>query len=188
MLKLNIPPSERKIFTVSNFITLSRVFLLPVMWHFLKNPTSMQNNIILAILFIITIGSDFLDGYFARKLNQVSALGKILDPLADKICIGVLVVFAVIYRDLPLWIAIIIISRDVIIVLLSVFLISKVQDVSMSNVYGKYTVFFLALLMISYLVGIEFLQLPLTIISLSGILVSSITYGKRLILLSRSSD
>ena len=116
MLKLNIPLSERKIFTVSNFVTLSRVLLLPFIVALLKQPVSQGNNILLAILLIYSIVSDMLDGYIARKLNQVSVLGKILDPLADKICIGVLVAFAVIYRDLPLWVAVTIITRDVLIV------------------------------------------------------------------------
>lgn len=186
MLKLKIPLSERKIFTAANFFTLSRVLLLPFIVAFLRQPVSLRNNIFLAILLIYSIVSDLLDGYIARKLNQVSVLGKILDPLADKICIGVLVVFAVIYRDLPQWVAFIVITRDVVIVLLSIILASKIQNVAMSNIYGKYTAIFLALLILSYIFGVTILQLPLICISLTGLILSSISYGKRLFLLFKS--
>jgi len=181
MVKLQVPPEERKIFTVSNFLSISRVLMLPLMIILLKKPITATNNIILASLIIIGIFTDFLDGYFARKFNEVSVLGKILDPVADKICIGIMVIFAVIYRDLPLWLAIFVIGRDVLIVFISIFVISKKEIVLMSNQIGKWTVFFLSLLIFSYLFNLTFAQLPLTILAIGSIVVSMISYGRRFI-------
>ena len=187
MIRLNIPPSERRIFTISNLFSISRVFMLPFMVMLLKKPATSLNSILFASLVILAILSDFLDGYFARKLNQVSLLGKILDPLADKICTGVLVVFAVIYRDLPVWLATIIIGRDVIIIIASLIVVSKKETVTMSNKIGKYTVFILSLLVISYLFNITIAQLPLTILGIGSIVVSLISYGHRLIVMFKTN-
>lgn len=179
MFKLDIPPSERKIVTISNFFSLSRVLLLPFILLFLDQPVGSRNNLILAALLLVAIATDFLDGFFARRLNQISIVGKIIDPLADKICIGSVVVFLVMHRNFPEWMAIIIISRDIVIILASIFITTKIKDVTPSNVMGKITVFFLALLIISYIFPIQIVQFPLIIISSIGIVLSSVSYSKR---------
>ncbi|HDL17782.1 MAG TPA: hypothetical protein ENH29_01885 [Bacteroidetes bacterium] len=179
MFKLDIPPSERRVFTISNFFSLSRILLLPFILLFLGQPVSSRNNLMLAALLLIAVATDFLDGFFARRLNQISIIGRIIDPLADKICIGAVVVFLVMHRSFPEWMAVIVISRDVVIVLASIFITSKIKDVTPSNIIGKITVFFLALLIISNIFVIRVVQFPLIIISSICIVLSSVSYSKR---------
>lgn len=67
-------------------ITILRIVLLPVLlvFAFVKFP---WHNIVAAAVFVIAAATDFLDGYLARKLNQVTSLGKFLDPIADKMLV-----------------------------------------------------------------------------------------------------
>ncbi|ARK30938.1 CDP-diacylglycerol--glycerol-3-phosphate 3-phosphatidyltransferase [Halalkalibacter krulwichiae] len=106
-----------------NKITISRIFLIPIFMIFLLVPFSFGEvnfigtmipiaHLIGAIIFIIAAVTDFLDGYYARKYQLVTNLGKFLDPLADKLLITAALIALVELQLLPAWIAIIIISRE----------------------------------------------------------------------------
>ncbi len=129
-----------------------------------------------AILLIIT---DFLDGYFARLLNQVSELGKVLDPIADKVGIGLGVFALYLEYGLPFWVMALIIGRDIAIVLGSLVLMSRLPYVVPSAMPGKIAVTILAFLFLVYLLEIYPLQYPLLILSVLAIAVSSAFYGYR---------
>jgi CDP-diacylglycerol--glycerol-3-phosphate 3-phosphatidyltransferase/cardiolipin synthase len=85
------------ILTVPNLITLSRIILIPLLIGIFYLPEGMltreHQNIIASAIFILAGITDWLDGYLARKLNQMSAFGAFLDPVADKLIVaGALVV------------------------------------------------------------------------------------------------
>ncbi|NIW78538.1 MAG: hypothetical protein GWN16_03350, partial [Calditrichae bacterium] len=73
-----------KVFTISNLLSLLRLVGSFYLYYVIVQK-NWQMSILLSAIMIIT---DYADGYFARKLNQISEMGKILDPLADKVCIG----------------------------------------------------------------------------------------------------
>lgn len=104
-------------FTLPNIMTLGRLALLPFIIALLYGGTA--NAIWLALaLYIIAAFTDFFDGYFARKLNQISAFGTFLDPISDKIFVGLLLVALVDVGRLPdLWIiaAFVIIARELLV-------------------------------------------------------------------------
>jgi CDP-diacylglycerol--glycerol-3-phosphate 3-phosphatidyltransferase len=113
---------------IANRITLARIFLVPVIMFFLLvnlnlptitfpevNGTSFvitYNQIIACLIFIIAAWTDSLDGYLARKRKLVSNLGKLLDPLADKLLVATVLISLVEMDKLDAIIAIIIISRE----------------------------------------------------------------------------
>ena len=70
---------------------------------------------IIDLIFIIASITDKLDGYFARKYNQVTTFGKFLDPLADKILVLAAMIMLVEFGRLPAWIPIIVLSREFIV-------------------------------------------------------------------------
>ena len=102
---------------VPNVITLSRIVTIPFIVGIFYFPDDMvsfsaKNNIATAI-FIFAAVTDWLDGYLARKLNQMSAFGAFLDPVADKLfVVGALVVLLFLGRVDPL-VALIIIGREI---------------------------------------------------------------------------
>ncbi len=97
--------------TLANKITLSRIFLMPVFLFFLFENVK-YGTYIAAAVFILAAATDGLDGYFARKRKQVTTLGKLLDPLADKLLVMSALVSLVGQAKLPAWIAIVIIARE----------------------------------------------------------------------------
>lgn len=108
---------------LANRITLVRIFLVPLVVFFLlvnfplpsieiQHFSITVNQMIAAIIFIIAASTDGLDGYIARKRNMVSSLGKLLDPLADKLLIAAVLISLVDMGRLDAWIAIVIIGRE----------------------------------------------------------------------------
>ena len=73
--------------------------------------------LLLAILFLVAVISDGLDGYIARKFKQITSLGRLLDPLADKILLITSLFMLVLAKDIPVWVFIVIVARDVSIII-----------------------------------------------------------------------
>lgn len=96
-------------FTIPNLISLIRLGLIPVFLWLLFGKDDPAGA---GTLFFFIAWSDWVDGYLARRLNQVSELGKILDPLADRIAVFVAVVFGWVAGVLPPWFAAALIVRE----------------------------------------------------------------------------
>ncbi len=94
-----------------NAITLSRLFLTAGFIIFVAWESTWGHFVALA-LFIVAAASDYLDGYLARKLNLVTPLGKLLDPLADKILVCSAFVFLTAEGLCPVWITALILGRE----------------------------------------------------------------------------
>lgn len=108
-----------------NRITLARIFMIPLMLVFLLLDLEWWskeliigdyslpiNQLIGALLFIIAASTDGIDGYIARKHNLVTNLGKLLDPLADKLLVAAVLIALVAMGKCETWMAVIIISRE----------------------------------------------------------------------------
>ncbi len=94
-----------------NWITVSRLFGLPFILYFLSYPTP-QHLWICTIIFLIAAGTDWLDGYVARKLNQVTELGKFLDPLVDKLLVLAPLLGLIQLQQVPAWGVFLILARE----------------------------------------------------------------------------
>lgn len=108
-------------FNLANLFTAVRIIMAPVVaWLFLTEQW------VWGLIMGWMVGlTDFFDGLVARRLGQVSKLGALLDPLADKILIGAIVVCLLITKVLPLWFVGVVLARDVIILAGSVPMLRK---------------------------------------------------------------
>lgn len=108
---------------LANRITVARIFLVPVVVLFLLIQVKLPslhfadfsityNQIAGTLIFIIAASTDSLDGYIARKNKLVTNLGKLLDPLADKLLVTAVLICLVEMGKCPAWVTIIIISRE----------------------------------------------------------------------------
>ena len=173
----------RELFFVPNLLTYFRIVLIPLIFYYLEE----QNFLWAAVLGGGTMVSDILDGILARKLNQSSELGKILDPLTDKIAIGAFAAYTALTADFPLWAAALIIGRDVLIILLGLIFSRKTKEIPTSNFLGKITALSWGILLVVYVVRWEAGKMPFLMLSVILLAASIISYGARLIRLIRST-
>jgi len=165
--------------TISNVMSLSRV-LAPIPMA-LMGPPSDHPPFVFTALVVWIILSDYLDGYFARLYDQRTELGKILDPLADKICAAFLFIYAVWIGRIPEWFLGVVIGRDVLILLGSLFILRTKQKVAMSVMSGKITINALALywLAVMYFPGHQILEYIFIGASLLMMVYSTAEYAWR---------
>lgn len=107
-----------RVWTVPNLLSMLRLLLVPVFLVFIVLGDYVAA---LAVLIVASV-SDLLDGYLARRLDQITKLGRLLDPAADRLYIFAALI-GLAARDLvPWWIVVVIVARDVLIVVLGVVL------------------------------------------------------------------
>jgi CDP-diacylglycerol--glycerol-3-phosphate 3-phosphatidyltransferase len=131
-----------------NKITISRIILIPIFvvlmlirieeWGDITilGATMPITHLLGAIIFIIAAVTDWIDGYYARKLNLVTNMGKFLDPLADKLLVSAALIVLVELQMAPSWIVIIIISREFAVTGLRLVLAGEGEVVA-ANMLGK---------------------------------------------------
>lgn len=114
-----------------NSITMSRIVMIPLLLWILSPHfpwrTGAEQELLAAILFVLASITDGVDGYLARKRGQITTMGMLLDPLADKIMVTAALVALVAYEPqvVKVWIAVVIIGRE--------FLISGLRSIAASE-------------------------------------------------------
>ncbi|OPY06606.1 MAG: CDP-diacylglycerol--glycerol-3-phosphate 3-phosphatidyltransferase [Syntrophaceae bacterium PtaB.Bin038] len=109
--RLPIRAENRRILNLPNAITLLRIGILPVLFLILLEPGEAMS-LAIAILFILAALTDLLDGYVARRYNIVTRIGKLLDPIADKIIMSAALVLLIPVGRAPAWVVALMVMRD----------------------------------------------------------------------------
>jgi len=165
---------KKSYFTISNFLSFVRILLVfPTLYVI-----SINNNELMYYIAVIAMLSDWLDGFLARKLNQITDLGKILDPLADKVLIAGTVIALYYYQGFPLWLMLVIVLRDVSILIGAFFIYDKHKQVTSSNWPGKISVTFIAITIFSFIAGWMEIFNYLLYLALISIILSAFIYTK----------
>jgi cardiolipin synthase len=105
-----VPAGEDRVVTIPNAISVVRLLCVPVFLYLLFGR---DNRAAAAYLLAVLGCTDWVDGYIARRYHQVSTLGKILDPAADRILLGVGIIAILIDGSVPAWVAWATIVREV---------------------------------------------------------------------------
>ena len=118
------PPqgSSRRVLTVPNVISFLRIALIPVFFLLIVDPDTTTTGV---ILFGVVIATDWVDGTIARRTGQVTELGKMLDPVADRLAIAAGLIALVIRGVFPVWAAIAILARDGVVLLAGSYVLSR---------------------------------------------------------------
>ena len=134
---MQIISDSRKRFSDPNTWTLFRVIPIPAIVILMLFPGSKICTFLAAVLFSAAAITDYLDGYLARRRGLVTDLGKIMDPIADKLLVTSAFIMLASHDWVPAWIVCIIVCREIAVTGLRSFVSRKQEDVSASNL-GKY--------------------------------------------------
>lgn len=168
--------TDKKIFTIPNILTLARLFfLIPIVHHVVH-----LNRWQALFWILISIATDNLDGFIARRFNQQSDLGRVLDPVVDKI--NILIVSAVLVfsskYDFPLWYFMLSISRELLVMLGGWMVIRTKHIVIEANRAGKWSAFTTGLMILFYVMRWQPYACILLWIALILTLFSTWTYAR----------
>jgi cardiolipin synthase len=148
---------KRDFFILPNLLAIFRIFLFPFIFFFLAQDTH-PGLAVAIVLIVLAVASDVLDGYFARKLNQITDLGRILDPLADKLGLGIFVIFIILHRDFPIWAAVLLFAKDFMTLFAALLMVRKKGFVLMSNNWGKLNSWIWVFTVVVYIARVEQIQ------------------------------
>jgi len=144
----------RIVLNLPNTLSIMRMLLIPPIFILILNSTP-ENYGLLLVLFSLSVLFDFLDGYFARRLKQITEFGKLLDPVADKLLILFMIIALVLKAGFPLWIAVPIVLRDFLILFASFMIYKKKNKIKPSLIIGKIAFGSLSFLIFLYIVSLN---------------------------------
>lgn len=170
--------SKNRIFTIPNILTTVRILLVPVfIWAYFHRPGVLP----VAVLALSAL-TDLLDGQIARRFNQVSDLGKLLDPIADKLTQGAMLI-CLLKRFPRFWIPLILmIVREAFVGITSLLAIKKSGHVEGAEMHGKVATVLLYAMVLSHLL---FNNMPgavsnaLILVTTVAMVVSFVLYAKK---------
>jgi len=116
------PPASSRVLTVPNLISAFSIALIPVFWTLIVDPDTTAWGI---VLFGLVVATDWVDGTIARRTGQVSELGKVLDPVADRAAIAAGLIALIVRGAFPLWAGVLILARDVVVLVAGAVLAAK---------------------------------------------------------------
>lgn len=166
-----------RVATLPNALSLIRILLLAPTLVVLEQQESVGTLVVLAVV-ALALSTDAADGLVARRRGSVSGLGRVLDPVADKIYLGGVVLYLALARDFPGWLVALVIARDLCLVLGSMFLLGRQRVVFAANLWGKLSTVLLGLLVLAYLLRLSAVWPWLAGVAGAAVVVSWISYAR----------
>lgn len=164
------------IWTLSNGISFLRLLLsIPLAYYLWELHT-----VAIIIIGFAAYISDLLDGYLARKMNQVSEWGKVIDPIADKVFVGTGVIILSVKDVIPMWFVAVVICRDILIMIVGAWYSKKHNFVLPSLFAGKAAVVAIAFALLIHVIDVPLIE-PYTLAWACLLMaISLFVYGNRL--------
>jgi CDP-diacylglycerol---glycerol-3-phosphate 3-phosphatidyltransferase len=175
---------REQIMTLPNGLTILRVIAIPFILVMLFSPGQIHR-FVTALLFFVAAITDTLAGYLARRRGIETTLGKFLDPLADKLLIVTALIALIPAREIPFWMVIVIVGREIAVTGLRGIAASQNIVISAST-WGKYKTFFEGSAILFFILNGGFLSFDLYWIGLAFLwvalllaVISAIDYFQR---------
>ena len=174
------------VWTLPNLLSLFRILVIPVLVYLLTY-TDRTSAVLAAFLFLVASVTDYFDGYLARRNHSVSDVGKILDPLADKLMVAsALIMLAAMDRPgepgVPAWLVVVVIAREIAVTIIRGIALTE-GIVMEAEVLGKYKFILQAFAIVGLLIHyryweIDFYAAGMYFLTLSAIIAlwSGISY------------
>jgi len=110
------PFNRERMQNIPNILTLCRIGVIPILVILLAFPNP-ATRAVAALLFILASTTDYFDGYLARRYNVISPVGKLLDPMADKLLVMAALIMLVACREgaVPAWMVVVILGREIVV-------------------------------------------------------------------------
>jgi CDP-diacylglycerol---glycerol-3-phosphate 3-phosphatidyltransferase len=174
------------VWTLPNLLSLFRILIIPVLVYLLTFADPLSS-LLAATLFLLASVTDYFDGYLARRNRSVSDLGKILDPLADKLMVAsTLIMLAALDRpgqpSVPAWLVVVVIARETAVTVIRGIALTEGIVMQAENL-GKYKFILQAFAVVGLLVhynywGFDFFAVGMYFLALSTVLAlwSGISY------------
>lgn len=116
-----------------NALSLSRIFLsLPIAWAVLEGRSALAGALV-----VVALGTDFLDGALARRAGSSTDLGRILDPLADKVLVAAMLIALAAAGRVPAELALVVVARDIALLFLGWVRFKEIGEVPRAEAPGK---------------------------------------------------
>jgi CDP-diacylglycerol--glycerol-3-phosphate 3-phosphatidyltransferase len=185
---------------VANRISFCRIILIPIFMVLVLYYTPQKDYLrfFAAFVFILSVLSDWLDGYVARKKKETTKVGAFLDPVADKLLFNTAFVLLFIRKglsagfDIPVWIPIVVLSRDLVLVLGSLLIYLSQGSLEIRpRILGKCSTFFQTASIVFIILHIPFITPAVWYITGFFTIASGLDYvwkGSRLIGIHESRD
>lgn len=158
--------TKKQILTIPNLLSLFRILLIPlILWLYIGLNEYYWTIVVIAISGL----SDVIDGFIARRFNQVSDFGKALDPIADKLTQGSLILCLTTRYPWMIALIIIFILKEVVMSIMGLIILKKDNSMNSAKWHGKVAT---AFLYISLCVLILFPEIPLTVVNIIIIIVA----------------
>ena len=160
--------TKKNILTIPNLLSLLRILMIPIIvWLYI----SKQNYRAATAVIILSGLTDVADGIIARKFNMVSDFGKILDPIADKLTQGTLIISLSLKYPKMIWLIALFTAKEFIMALLGYITIRNTDSVNSAKWYGKLSTF---VLYASMILMVLIPDLPPTIVNVLIVLCAAI--------------
>jgi CDP-diacylglycerol--glycerol-3-phosphate 3-phosphatidyltransferase len=174
-------PALRDLTKLPNIVTLLRLALVPVALALLVGDRREAALAVVALL----VATDWADGFLARRLGQVTTLGKILDPVADKVAVAALMIFLAVRGEVPVWGAAVVLARDIGILIGAVAMARTAADVPQAGRVGKATALALAVMVLVHVADWQVAEpiafwCAMTLVVLSGLLYARTMMAARM--------
>lgn len=165
---------KKEYFSIPNLMGYFRIILIPVYLIIYINAKDVKDYALAALILLLSAITDFFDGKIARKFDMITEWGKVLDPIADKLTQGIVVISLIIRYDFMALVLIVFLAQQIIQGVLGLVFIQKTGIVEGAQMFGKVSTAFLDFMIVLLVLWVDIpRKIALTLMTISIFLMTN---------------